>query len=80
MGSGQSSSLDEVEFGESLPTTSSNVHKIWTSISPARYQKTQNVTVFLKNFNKSETEETKKFYENGTNVRVDAAFEKRAYF
>lgn len=66
MGAEQSCAND-IEIGESLPT-SSNIYKIWTTVAPARYEKNQDVTVFTKNFTENDTEETRKFYENGIKV------------
>lgn len=67
MGNAESLNKD-VQIGESLCGSCPILSKIWTSISPGIYKGQRKVTIFVKEFTVSDSDDTKAFFENGVNV------------
>jgi hypothetical protein len=59
--------LKEVEVGEALPLTS-GIYRIWTDVHPCVYRGRRKTTVFIRSFAETDSEETRKFFENGIQV------------
>ncbi len=78
----QHSILKDVEGGECLSETCL-LYKCWSSVFPGRYRAELSVTVFLREFAETDSEETRKFFENGIQVmqkrdsRQNSAHERR---
>lgn len=66
MGAGESV-MKDVQMGEALPATS-GVYRIWSDVHPCVYRDRRKATVFIRSFADTDSEETRKFFENGIQV------------
>uniref|UniRef100_A0A914W3S4 Protein kinase domain-containing protein n=1 Tax=Plectus sambesii TaxID=2011161 RepID=A0A914W3S4_9BILA len=58
------SAMKDLQVGEALPATS-GVYRIWTDVHPCVYRGQRKATVFIRSFADTDSEETRKFFENG---------------
>lgn len=67
MGSSESALRKDIEIGEEVPRTAA-VYRIWSDVFPCVEGKRWRRTLFVRRFAKTDSNETRCFFENGIKV------------